>query len=117
MEKILQEVLNELKELKKETSDRFDKLEAKVDKLGTKIDDIEAANGAKHIEIPTKLNTLCDDVKFIKHKQFQNEQELFHLRTRLETNEKLDSIIDKLNAVEAVTKENLYDIAKLKLIK
>ncbi len=46
---------------------------------------------------------------------YEQTAELTEFRT--ETNMKLDNISDKLNAVEAVTKENLYDIAKLKLIK
>ena len=71
------------------------------------------------------INTLKTDVNDLNLGQSRIEQKLDAVinqtadltEFRTEINNKLDSIDSNINTVEAVTKENLYDIAKLKLIK
>ncbi|WP_053956050.1 hypothetical protein [Inediibacterium massiliense] len=82
MEKMLQQILNELKSIKTDVND----LKVGQERIEKKLD--------------------------VVHDQTANLTEF-----RTEINIKLDNIDNKINAVEAVTKENLYDIAKLKLIK
>ncbi|QEK12631.1 hypothetical protein FQB35_09990 [Crassaminicella thermophila] len=96
MEKILQQILNELKTIKTDINDLKEGQMQTNERL-TKLE-----KGQFRIE--KKLDTV--------HDQTANLTEF-----RTETNMKLDSIDNKINAVEAVTKENLYDIAKLKLAK
>ncbi len=71
------------------------------------------------------LNQILNELKELKQGQVEIKKnlnsvveqtaELIEFRTT--TSAKLDDIANKINSIEAVTKENLYDIAKLKLAK
>lgn len=67
------------------------------------------------IESQNKTNERLDNIEKKLDDVYDQTAVLTEFRT--EANAKLDNISHKINAVEAVTKENLYDIAKLKLIR
>ncbi len=93
---ILQQIQVDINELKQ----RVTSVETKLDTVDVKINSLDNTV----VALDKKVNSVYD-----------HTANLAEFRT--ETNVKLDVITDKLNAVEAVTKENLYDIAKLKLVK
>ncbi|WZL73689.1 hypothetical protein QBE52_02835 [Clostridiaceae bacterium 35-E11] len=76
MNEILQQILDELKELK-EGQDRIEK------KLHSVYDD--TAKVTENItEINIKMENISDDMEFIKHKEQQTEQDLFKLKKNLQ---------------------------------
>ncbi|OCL28634.1 hypothetical protein U472_00315 [Orenia metallireducens] len=88
-QEVLQQILKELQSV----NQRLDKLEAGQGELKDNQANIE-----------NKLDSVVEQT--VDLKEFKTE-----------TNNKLDTVVEKIGAIEAVTKENLYDIAKLKLIK
>lgn len=95
-QKILNQILTEVKGLKGE-----------VTGINQKIDKLEVGQGVlktNQANIEKKLDLIVEQT--VELKEFKTE-----------TNSKLDTVIEKISSIEAVTKENLYDIAKLKLIK
>ena len=81
---------------------RFDSLEARFDSLETKVDSLEI--GQKELK---------SDVKEIKSKLENIYDQTAHLTEfRTEVNTKLDTLKD----LENVTKENCYEIAKLRAV-
>lgn len=87
------EILNQILKELKSVNQRLDKLEAGQGELKDNQANIEK-----------KFDSVVEQTADLK--EFKTE-----------TNTKLDTVIEKIGAIEAVTKENLYDIAKLKLIK
>lgn len=71
------------------------------------------------------LNQILNELKELKQGQVEIKKDLNSvveqtaelIEFRTTTSAKLDDIANKINSIEAVTKENLYDIAKLKLAK
>ncbi|RKD22418.1 hypothetical protein [Caminicella sporogenes] len=86
---ILQQLLNEVKNINK----KLNSMDAEIKTINQRLENLE--QGQNRIE--QKLNVTHDQV-------FRNT-------------EGINSIKEELDTIEAVTKENLYDIAKLKLIK
>ena len=81
-------------------------------KTNERLDNIEKKLGNNRLErIEKKLDDVYNQTTVIY------DQTAILTEFRTEANAKLDNISHKINAVEAVTKENLYDIAKLKLIR
>ncbi len=60
------------------------RLERKLDEVSNKLDDLEVKNAERHIEISSKLDRISDDVEFIKHKEFENEQNIFKLKKKFD---------------------------------
>lgn len=99
---LLQLILNELKDFKQTTNERFNQFEQttnerfdrieqttseRFDRIEKKLDVI-AAQTAELTEFKTdasqKLDRLISDVEFVKHKEHLNEEELFKLKTNLQ---------------------------------
>ncbi|WP_152912106.1 hypothetical protein [Caloranaerobacter sp. TR13] len=59
------------------------RLETKLDEVSNKLDDLEAKNAQRHIEVNGKLDKITDDIEFIKHKEFENEQDIFKIKKKL----------------------------------
>lgn len=109
-ENILEIIERRNQELKKELSDRFDEIEAAI-------------------------SDISNDVRFLEHKGYQNEKELFKIRESLKAarfnKSENDSIMNDIahikgeienlrkdmNNVELITASNWLDIAKLKSVK
>ena len=69
-------------------------------------------------QILTEITTIKTDIKDLKEGQSRIEQTLNATHDQVSINtEGINSIKEELDTIEAVTKENLYDIAKLKLVK
>jgi uncharacterized phage infection (PIP) family protein YhgE len=109
MEKLLQEILKELKAFKNETNGRFDQLERGQQETNERLDQLERGqqeanerlnqlergqqeikdhltqldtkNADRHLEI---INKLSDDIAFIKHKEFKNEEDIFKLKKNIQ---------------------------------
>ena len=90
---ILQQILDEVKSIKTDVAD-----------LKTDV-----------AELKTEMVVLKDTQKSMEKKLdmvFEETANLMEFRT--ETIEKIDNLTEKMAAIENVTKDNLYDIAKLK---
>lgn len=107
------------KEILQAILQRFDKLEAGQAKLEVGQAKLEAGQAkleAGQAEIKERLTGIekrLDSVEHTLNATYVQTARLTEFRT--EANSKLAEISEKIIAIEAVTKENLFDIAKLKL--
>lgn len=51
--------------------------------IKNKLDEFEVKNANKHLEIFNKIDIVSKDIRFIKQKEYQNEQELFTIKDYL----------------------------------
>lgn len=98
---ILQQILGELKNVNQRLS-KLEEGQVRLEERQTKLEDSISKLEEGQARLEKKLD--------IVHDQTANLTEFHNI-----TNKKLYSIAKELNTVEAVTKENLYDITKLKL--
>lgn len=80
----------DIKELKENTEVQFKITNGlitgatnKIDDLKSNIDNIDAKNANKHLELYGTINELHKDIKFIKHKIHVNEEEIFDIKDHL----------------------------------
>lgn len=90
MEKILKEILGEIKEIKTEMSSmnqRIGNLEAGQDRIEKKLDTVYEQTATLtefRTEVNQKLDNLTDDVEFLKHKEYEHEQDIFRLKRNIQ---------------------------------
>ena len=63
---------------------KVDGLEQSVIRIENKLDDMEVKNAERHLDSNKKILLMYNDISFIKHKEFQTEQELFHIKDHLQ---------------------------------
>jgi peptidoglycan hydrolase CwlO-like protein len=76
----------EMTEFKQETKEHFEQIGKRLDRLEQK-QDIANDQIAELLEFKTdatpKLDSLLNEVKFLKHKEFQHEEDIFFLKNHL----------------------------------
>jgi septal ring factor EnvC (AmiA/AmiB activator) len=116
-----QVILMTEKEILQAILQRFDKLEAGQAKLEVGQAKLEAGQAkleAGQAEIKERLTGIEKRLDSVEHTLNATYVQIARLTEfRTEANSKLAEISEKIIAIEAVTKENLFDIAKLKLAK
>lgn len=85
--KLLDEKFEPINDKLNEHSHLLKTLENKIDsnhnKLLEKLDELEAKNANRHIEINTETKNISKNLKFIKHKLHQTEEEVFDIKDHL----------------------------------
>ena len=110
MEALLTQILNEVKD----TNLRLSKVEQNQLHLETRFDALEQ----RQLALETRFDALEQkQTSMDKKLDMIYEQTANLVEFRTEVNIKLDHLTNRLDTVEAVTKENLYDLTKLKLAK
>ncbi len=66
----------ELKEFRKETNERFDTIEDKINNL-------EGTNASNHIDMNGKIDKISDDLDYLTHKEAQTEKDVFTIKKKL----------------------------------
>lgn len=87
MEQVLNEILNELKEIKQtqvETNTRLDKLETKVDSIKDQLTEFEAKTANYHIETTNSFNEVTESIDFLTHKENQTEKDVYTIKKKLQ---------------------------------
>lgn len=86
MEDLLRQILSEIKSV----NNRLDNIEGDVkdlkegqSRIEVKLDDLEPKNATRHTEIFDKIDTVSKDVKFIKHKLHETEEDVFVIKDHL----------------------------------
>ncbi|SHK55086.1 hypothetical protein [Paramaledivibacter caminithermalis] len=95
MEKILNEILRELKELKtnqtimqsdvnklqqgqNKTNERLDRIEKKLDAV------YDQTANLTEFKTNAKLDKISDDIDFLKHEEYQTKQDIFKIKKNFE---------------------------------
>ena len=108
MEESLNQILNELKSINTRLDkienrldnmdSRFDKVENRLDNMDSRLDNLEkgqkdlklqfeqfeSKNAERHLELNRKIDDMANDISFIKHKEFKNEEDIFKIKKNLE---------------------------------
>ncbi|QEK12624.1 hypothetical protein FQB35_09955 [Crassaminicella thermophila] len=91
----MQKDISTLKEGQTHTNQRLDNIESEIKNLRTDVTslkqgqqeikdhliELDTKNANRHLEIIDKLS---DDIAFIKHKEFKNEEDIFKLKKNLQ---------------------------------
>lgn len=86
MEKILNDILFKLNSMENSLQDLKEgqiRIEEKINNIDIKIDDLEPKNATRHSEINLKIDSMSKDMKFIKHKLHETEEDVFDIKDHL----------------------------------
>lgn len=100
---ILKQIQKDNKEFRNEVNSKFDEVNSRLDKVDVQFDNINN----RFNKLETKFDNLSKTVEIIY------DQTVTLSEFRNEVNSKLE----ELTVVKAITKENCYEIAKIKAVK
>ncbi|TCO79152.1 hypothetical protein [Marinisporobacter balticus] len=83
MENLLKEILKELKEFKNQTNERLSKLDQGQQEIKDHLIQLDSQDADRHMDTFSKIKTIDKDVKFIKHKLHQTEEDVFDIKDHL----------------------------------
>lgn len=107
MEKILNEILSELKEFKKETNERFNNIQEEISVIKTQqTENTQILRSLEH-----KADVMNAEMDNLKHQNARIEGTVNSIK------EDVGELRKDINAVELITSKNWNDIVHLKAIK
>lgn len=77
--KILESMQSDIKEIKTDVKT----LKDGQCRIEAKLEDLEPKNATRHTELLDKIDTLNKDVKFVKHKLHETEEDVFDIKDHL----------------------------------
>lgn len=83
MEKMFNEIINKLNNLENKIDELTSKVDSNHKEVMTKLDEFEPKNATRHSEINLKIDTISKDIKFIKHKIHETEEDVFDIKDHL----------------------------------
>ncbi|SKA86255.1 hypothetical protein SAMN05443428_10761 [Caloramator quimbayensis] len=79
----MQNDISNLKYAQSQMQNDISKINNKLEMIENKLDEIEAKNASKHTEIYCKLDTIIEDISYLKHKEHQTEEDLYKIKLRI----------------------------------
>lgn len=83
MEDVLKEILTKLSNIDAKIDTNHKELIDRLDKLEDRFEDLEGKNATRHTEIYNISKLAAKDVKFIKHKLHETEEDVFDIKDHL----------------------------------
>lgn len=83
MEELLLQVIKRLDNLESKIDANHEEIIQKLNVVENKLDEIEPKNAVRHTEIYNEINIITKDVRFIKHKIHETEEDVFDIKDHL----------------------------------
>lgn len=79
IEKRVDSIESDVKEIKSDVTE----IRASQNRLEARLEDLDSKNAKNHITMMSMLKTTYKDVKFVKHKLYQTEEDVFDIKDYL----------------------------------